>query len=47
MVGCSQNNTNKKEINTEIQENQKQDMYNNEMILTSEIIEFEDRKSVV
>lgn len=47
MVGCSQNNTNKKEINTEIQQNQKQDKYNNEMILTSEIIEFEEGLSGV
>lgn len=47
MIGCSQNNTNGKEINIEIEESKNQDKQDSEIVLTSEIIELEEGLSGV
>lgn len=47
MVGCGQTKRNNKENNTRIQENQKQDKHNSKIILTSEIVLFEEGLSGV
>lgn len=47
MAGCGQTKRNNKENNTKIQENQKQDKHNSKIILTSEIVSFEEGLSGV